>query len=742
MPSPSKIRDLKESILNSYSQVFFSTNPVLAVILLIISFFDPTAGISGLLAVFAGIVLTNWIGIDKKSIKEGLYGFNNLLVGLGLGINFQLSYELLFIVIVSSVLTTFITFSCIGLLTKYNLPYLSLPFLLALWISLLATSKFSVLGLSVRDIYTQNEITEIGGLKLLQFFQSVDNLIPTVIAGYFKSLGAIFFQFNVLSGIFISIGLLIFSRIVFSLSILGYLMALIIYLIFGIDMESLNYSYIGFNYILSTIAIGAYFFQPSGSSYLASLSVLPMVILLAFAAEIILTPYKLCVYSLPFILIVYLFLYALRFRTHRSRYLNEVYIHQSTPEKNAYLQINQVNKIRSTGIQSISLPVIGQWFINQGYNGDITHQGDWRHGLDFVIVNEKNIEFQNKGDFPKDYYCFNKNVCAPSDGYVVEICDTIENNTIGQVDMFHNWGNTIVIKHKEGLCTQMSHLQKGSLMVKKGDYVHKGQIIAKVGNSGRSPYPHLHFQIQSGPYIGAPTMDYPLSNFIKSDGENISYAAHEVPKIKEYVHNVVPTPIIANAFNMLPGQELTFKIETGKSLDKALQKCNGTWTLLVNSDIYKNRYIECKRTGARAWFENDGQMFYFSNYQGSKETFLYYFMLSLFKVQFNYTPDILVKEEIPPNFVFSGLRLFRQDFVIPFYNFLKVNFSLKFKDIDDEMAPQSVELISRINAFDRKHAYISYQSQIIIETRGVQEILIKTGNSELRATSQTKKQDK
>ncbi|MBK5203565.1 MAG: urea transporter, partial [Prolixibacteraceae bacterium] len=398
MPSPSKIRDLKESILNSYSQVFFSTNPVLAVILLIISFFDPTAGISGLLAVFAGIVLTNWIGIDKKSIKEGLYGFNNLLVGLGLGINFQLSYELLFIVIVSSVLTTFITFSCIGLLTKYNLPYLSLPFLLALWISLLATSKFSVLGLSVRDIYTQNEITEIGGLKLLQFFQSVDNLIPTVIAGYFKSLGAIFFQFNVLSGIFISIGLLIFSRIVFSLSILGYLMALIIYLIFGIDMESLNYSYIGFNYILSTIAIGAYFFQPSGSSYLASLSVLPMVILLAFAAEIILTPYKLCVYSLPFILIVYLFLYALRFRTHRSRYLNEVYIHQSTPEKNAYLQINQVNKIRSTGIQSISLPVIGQWFINQGYNGDITHQGDWRHGLDFVIVNEKNIEFQNKGD--------------------------------------------------------------------------------------------------------------------------------------------------------------------------------------------------------------------------------------------------------------------------------------------------------------------------------------------------------
>ena len=117
-------------------------------------------------------------------------------------------------------------------------------------------------------------------------------------------------------------------------------------------------------------------------------------------------------------------------------------------------------------------------------------------------------------------------------------------------------------------------------------------------------------------------------------------------------------------------------------------------------------------------------------------------MLSLFKVQFNYTPDLLVNEEIPPNFVFSGLRLFRQDFVIPFYNFLKVNFSLKFKDIDDEMAPQSVELISRINAFDRKHKYISYLSQITIDNKGVQKILIKTGNSELRATSKTKKRDK
>ena len=44
-----------------------------------------------------------------------------------------------------------------------------------------------------------------------------------------------------------------------------------------------------------------------------------------------------------------------------------------------------------------------------------------------------------------------------------------------------------------------AHLQPGSLRVKKGDRVRRGQVLALVGNTGNSTEPHLHFQITDGP---------------------------------------------------------------------------------------------------------------------------------------------------------------------------------------------------------------------------------------------------
>ena len=71
-------------------------------------------------------------------------------------------------------------------------------------------------------------------------------------------------------------------------------------------------------------------------------------------------------------------------------------------------------------------------------------------------------------------------------------------------------GNTVIIKHAEGLYSKLCHLQKDSVNVKAGDNVYCGQVIGRVGNSGRSPYPHLHFQLQSTQYIGSKTLKYPL----------------------------------------------------------------------------------------------------------------------------------------------------------------------------------------------------------------------------------------
>ena len=57
-----------------------------------------------------------------------------------------------------------------------------------------------------------------------------------------------------------------------------------------------------------------------------------------------------------------------------------------------------------------------------------------------------------------------------------------------------DYGNYIKIKHGGGIETRYAHASK--LLVKKGDLVNKDQVIALVGNTGRSTGPHLHYEIR------------------------------------------------------------------------------------------------------------------------------------------------------------------------------------------------------------------------------------------------------
>ena len=58
------------------------------------------------------------------------------------------------------------------------------------------------------------------------------------------------------------------------------------------------------------------------------------------------------------------------------------------------------------------------------------------------------------------------------------------------------FGNLLLIKHADGWMSAYAH--NDALLVKRGDTVRRGQIIAKAGDSGGVSQPQLHFELRQG----------------------------------------------------------------------------------------------------------------------------------------------------------------------------------------------------------------------------------------------------
>jgi murein DD-endopeptidase MepM/ murein hydrolase activator NlpD len=116
----------------------------------------------------------------------------------------------------------------------------------------------------------------------------------------------------------------------------------------------------------------------------------------------------------------------------------------------------------------VTFPVI------QAYDAKLSHRGAEQYTLDFGMP-------------------IGTSVHAARDGVVVMLEDSHDSGCWREE--CSRLANFVVLLHADGTTGEYFHLQRGSVDVRSGEHVRRGQLLARSGNTGYSTTPHLHFGV-------------------------------------------------------------------------------------------------------------------------------------------------------------------------------------------------------------------------------------------------------
>ena len=127
------------------------------------------------------------------------------------------------------------------------------------------------------------------------------------------------------------------------------------------------------------------------------------------------------------------------------------------------------------------------------------------HGLD---GNGRGIRGTLKGSSNSDWFGFGADVVAVADSLVRDARDGIADNPPlfeppppTSVELSATGGNYVVLDLGRNQFVHYAHLQQGSVTVRAGQRVRRGQLLGRLGNSGNTNGAHLHFNVLNGPRI-------------------------------------------------------------------------------------------------------------------------------------------------------------------------------------------------------------------------------------------------
>ncbi|MGH8012963.1 MAG: M23 family metallopeptidase [Candidatus Binataceae bacterium] len=184
----------------------------------------------------------------------------------------------------------------------------------------------------------------------------------------------------------------------------------------------------------------------------------------------------------------------------------------------------------------VSAPITGDdWLAANGPSNNSVHRraliplnGEphigQRFAIDWVKFGPDGNTYKGDPHHNSSYYAWNLPVKAAAYGRIVAVKDGIPENTPDPADPARRAvtmnlktiaGNNVIEDIGGGHYALYAHLRPGSITVKKGDAVHRGEVIAHLGNTGNSTEPHLHFQVCDAPsFIASNGVPFEIDHFV------------------------------------------------------------------------------------------------------------------------------------------------------------------------------------------------------------------------------------
>ncbi|MES2361717.1 MAG: urea transporter [Pseudomonadota bacterium] len=291
-----------DTVLRGIGQVMLQNNSYAGLIFLAGVFYNATIfGLAVLVGTAASSATATLLGVERSQLRAGLFGFNGALVAIALLYFLEPNALTWMYVVFAAAVSTVLMAALLKLLSTWNMPVLTAPFVLTTLCFVLACARFGRLQ--------STQLLPTAGLPKNASVEGVVS-VATVVQGLFNGVAQVFFQGNVITGIIFTLALLVASRLACATALLGSLTGLLVAWVMGAAEPAIRSGAFGFNSVLTALALGSVFLVLNAAAAVYTLLATAATAVVFAAVSAALEPLGMPALTLPFVLVVWLFVLA------------------------------------------------------------------------------------------------------------------------------------------------------------------------------------------------------------------------------------------------------------------------------------------------------------------------------------------------------------------------------------------------------------------------------------------------